>query len=97
MESLKTLTILYDYYEELLTEKQKQYFKDYYFNDLSLSEISENYGISKTAISKNINDTVIKLKTYEEKLKLYEKRRQILKLLENIDDKNITDKIIKII
>ena len=93
MESLKTLTILYDYYEELLTEKQKQYFKDYYFNDLSLSEISENYGISKTAISKNINDTVIKLKTYEEKLKLYEKRRQILKLLENIDDKNITDNI----
>ena len=32
------LTIVYDYYGELLTEKQQLYFEDYYFNNLSLQE-----------------------------------------------------------
>lgn len=97
MENLKILTILYDYYEALLTEKQRQYFTDYYFNDLSMSEISENYGVSKTAVSKQINEINIKLNYYEEKLQLFEKRKQILKLLENIDNKKIIDQISKIV
>ena len=42
MQKQILLTILYDYYGVLLTEKQQNYFKDYYFNNLSLSEISEN-------------------------------------------------------
>ena len=33
---------LYDYYGELLTDKQKEYFEDYYFDNLTLAEISEN-------------------------------------------------------
>ena len=41
MENQVLLCILYDYYGELLTDKQKQYFKDYYFENLSLSEMSE--------------------------------------------------------
>ena len=35
------LTILYDYYGELLTSKQQLYFEDYYFNNLSLKEIEK--------------------------------------------------------
>ena len=35
---------LYDIYGSLLTEKQRAYFEDYYFLDLSLSEMAENYG-----------------------------------------------------
>ena len=97
MENLKILTILYDYYEGLLTDKQKKYFEEYYFNDLSLSEISENYNISRTAVSKQINEVITKLNTYEEKLKLYEKRIQILNILEDINDKSIIEKITEII
>lgn len=34
---------LYDFYSELLNERQKEYIKNYYFDDLSLTEISENF------------------------------------------------------
>ena len=39
MEKKLYLTILYEYYKDLLTEKQKEYFEDYYFDNLTLSEI----------------------------------------------------------
>ena len=42
MEEQILLTNIYDYYKELLTNKQQNYFEEYYFNNLSLSEISEN-------------------------------------------------------
>ena len=71
MEKEILLITLFDYYGELLTEKQKNYFKDYYFDNLSLSEMSENYNISRNAIHKNIKETLEKLKYYEEKIKLF--------------------------
>ena len=45
MEEVLYYTELFDFYGTLLTEKQQNYFKDYYFNNLSLSEIAENYEI----------------------------------------------------
>ena len=77
------ITILYDYYSELLTEKQKLYFEDYYFYNLSLQEIAENNKISRNAVHKSLKDIVNKLNYYEEKLKLYEKGKEINKLIEN--------------
>ena len=80
MEERNYLIILYDYYGELLTDKQRMYFEDYYFNNLSLGEISENDGYSRNAIHKNIKTAEEKLYFYEEKLGLYKKK----KLLEDI-------------
>ena len=51
------LSSLYDYYSPLLTDKQKDYFEDYYFNNLSLAEIAENNDTSRNAIHKQIKDT----------------------------------------
>jgi len=51
IEQVIKISQLYDFYSELLSDKQKQYLNDYYFNDLSLTEISENYNISKQAVS----------------------------------------------
>ena len=82
------ITILYDYYSELLTEKQKLYFEDYYFYNLSLQEIADNNKISRNAVHKSLKDIVNKLNYYEDKLKLYEKGKEINKLIENIDNKN---------
>ena len=48
---------LYDCYEGLLTEKQKNYFKEYYLEDLSLGEISENYKVSRNAAYNQIKET----------------------------------------
>ena len=61
MEERNYLIILYDFYGELLTDKQRMYFEDYYFNNLSLSEIAENLGVSRNAVHKQ-------LKSSEEKL-----------------------------
>ena len=96
MENQVLLCILYDYYGELLTEKQKQYFKDYYFENLSLSEMSENYCISRNAIHKNIKDTEDKLLYYEEVLKLYEKNKKIKKIIAKLDD-DLKSKILELI
>ncbi|MBR2834056.1 MAG: hypothetical protein IKE75_06530 [Bacilli bacterium] len=96
MDDRVYLTILYDYYSELLTDKQKSYFEDYYFNNFSLSEISENENISRNAIHKQLKETVMKLENYEKRLKLYQKRKDIEKLLENLDD-NLKEKIKELI
>ena len=54
MENKLYLTELYDYYKELLTEKERVYFEEYYFEDLTQEEIAENYEVSKNAVSKTL-------------------------------------------
>ena len=44
------MTMLFDFYGELLTERQKEFYELYYDEDLSLSEIAENYGISRQGV-----------------------------------------------
>lgn len=80
------LTGLYDYYSELLTDKQKLYFEDYYFNNLSLAEIAENQETSRNAIHKQIKDTENKLLMYEDKLKLCQKYNELREVIKDLDD-----------
>ena len=77
---------LYDYYGCLLTDKQKEYYEDYYFNDLSLSEIAENNDVSRNAVHNQLKIAVEKLKFYENNLKLYEKRLKLDKIISKIDE-----------
>ena len=44
------MTMLLDFYGDVLTERQKEFFDLYYNEDLSLSEIAENYGISRQGV-----------------------------------------------
>ena len=77
---------LFDYYGELLTEKQRECFKDYYFNNLTLQEIADNNNVSRNAIHKNIKEIENKLDYYEEKLNLYSNKKKIEKLIKDIDN-----------
>ena len=88
---------LYDCYYKLLTDKQKNYFEDYYFSNLSLSEIADTYNVSRNAVYKQIQITVQKLIEYEEKLNLFEKKEYITKIIDEIEDKKIKDKIKKVL
>ena len=54
MEEREYIISLYDYYGKLLTLKQQRYFEDYYFENLTMDEISENDNISKNAVSKQL-------------------------------------------
>jgi len=80
-------TILYDYYSSLLTEKQRLSFEEYYFNNLTLQEISENNGVSRNAIHKQIKEVEKNLLNFEEKLKLYKKSELIKKKINNLDER----------
>ena len=87
---------LFDYYGELFTDKQKEYFIDYYFNNLTLQEIADNNSVSRNAVHKNIKDILEKLDYYEDKLKLYHNKKEIEKIIVNVD-KSIKDKIEELI
>ena len=76
MEKKIEISILLDLYAKLLTEKQYDFLNDYYNNDLSLSEIAENEGITRQAVRDNLKKGENKLFEYEEKLGLM--RKQIM-------------------
>ncbi len=88
MEKNVKLSILCQLYGKLLTEKQYEFLNDYYNNDLSLSEIAENNGITRQAVRDNIKKGEKKLFEYEEKL-LFMKRtlnqeKKIQKVLDEL-------------
>lgn len=91
MEDVVYFNELYDLYGELLTEKQRTYFEDYYFNNLSFSEMAENYDVSRNAIFKQIHIVTDKLKEYESILKLYEKRNTLLAISSKISDEKVRE------
>ena len=81
---------LIPFYENLLTERQREIIKFYYYEDLSLAEIAENLEISRNAVYDTIRKTAQILDRYEEQLHLkrdYENREAAYKkLLEHVDD-----------
>ncbi len=68
IEKRESIIELYDMYGSLLTEKQKRYFEDYYFADLSISEIADNYQISRNAVFDQLKRGIQNLEEYEAKL-----------------------------
>ncbi|MGI6786999.1 MAG: YlxM family DNA-binding protein [Acholeplasmataceae bacterium] len=70
---LEKLNKLFAHYQNLLTDKQKDYFRMYYYDDYSLSEIAEIMNVSRNAVYDQLKRVESKLLEYEEKLKLEEK------------------------
>ena len=68
MEKKVEISMLWQIYGKLLTEKQYEYIDYYYNNDLSLSEIAENDNITRQAVRDIIKKGERKLFEYEEKL-----------------------------
>ena len=61
------LILLYDYYGDLLTERQRECFELRYYQDLSLGEIGQELNISRQGVFDNLNRTEALLKKMEEK------------------------------
>lgn len=93
MEDLFYYTCLFDYYKDLFTKTKKDYFIDYYFNNLTQEEIAENYNVSKNAVSKTLKEVKEKLDYYEEKLKLYHNKEKIKTLLSSSEFTKIEEYI----
>lgn len=66
MDALE-MTLLYDYYGELLTERQKTCFDLYYNQDLSLAEIAQELEVSRQGVYDNLSRAEATLRNMEEK------------------------------
>ena len=62
MDEVFYLNDLFDIYGELLTEKQRDYFRDYYFDNLSYGEIALKYNVSRNAIFKQLKFLELQIK-----------------------------------
>ncbi len=82
---------LYVLYQDLLTAKQRVYFESYYFDDYSITEISENQLVSRNAVHDLITRTVKKLYDFESKLHLNEKDKKRQKIVEKLKICNDAD------
>ncbi len=80
MENREEIIELYDLYSNLLTDKQRNYFEDYYYMDLSISEIAENYQISRNGVYDQLKRVVDTLKKIESQLRLKERIDKISSL-----------------
>ena len=70
-------TELFNLYGPLLSKAQQEILSDYFFLDLSISEISENRKVSRAAIEDALSKGTKKLEQYEKELKLREKRVKV--------------------
>jgi uncharacterized protein len=80
LEKTTRLNYLFDFYQSLLTEKQRNYMALYYLDDYSLGEIAEEFQVSRQAVYDNIKRTEAMLEDYEEKLLLFSKFQERTKV-----------------
>ena len=76
--------MLYDFYGDLLSKKQKEILGLYYSENYSLGEIAGEYGLTRQGIHETIKRGHAKLRDYEKKLKLiskYEKEERSIDFL----------------
>ena len=84
MEEKIEQAYLYDFYGELLNEHQRRIYEDFVFQDLSLSEIADEEGISRQGVHDMIRRCTRSLEGYEEKLHLIEKFKKAKEMVEEI-------------
>ncbi len=76
---------LLDFYGEVLTEKQREMLRQYYNDDLSLSEIGENFGITRQGARDAIKHGENALKELEEKVGFAARYRRVQQKLEQLE------------
>ena len=84
LDEFVRLSVLYDFYGELLNDRKKQIFEDYFLNDFSLSEIANELGISRQGVHDIVKRTSKELWDYEERLSLVKKFTEVKEKVGNI-------------
>jgi len=77
--------LLFDFYSQLLTDKQRLFFSLYHQEDLSLGEIAEQFGVTRQAVYDILRRSQKTLLNFEEKLGLirrYTKQRELLETMQ---------------
>lgn len=99
MDKIFERTLLYDFYGELLTSHQRSIYEDVVFNDMSLSEIAQEHGISRQGVHDLLKRCDKLLQDYEDRLHLVErfshareKIREIVELTKDTDSLQTADR-----
>ena len=97
MDKIYYITLLYDFYGELLTEKQKAVITQHFLNDLSLNEVAIEHNITRQAVLDMIRRTEKLLLQYEDKLQLVKKylvrKEKVSDVLKRLDALGNDEKI----
>lgn len=96
IEKALHLNELYDYYKNLLTEKQCEYFELYYQENLSLHEIAEEKNVSRNAIHRQLKNVEKLLEDYESKLSLHQKNIVLYDLYDQLEKMDRQDLMAKL-
>lgn len=91
LERTVRIGLLFDFYGALLTERQQEMIKLYYYHDLSLGEIADEYKISRQAVYDNLKRSEDSLEEYEEQLNLVQKHKERQVKIEDL--KKVVEKI----
>ncbi|OES43640.1 putative DNA-binding protein [Domibacillus iocasae] len=87
LEKTMRMNYLYDFYQMLLTDKQRSYMSLYYLDDYSLGEIADEYEVSRQAVYDNIKRTEAMLEEYEAKLMLLKKFQKRQALIDQLKER----------
>ena len=90
---------LFELYQGLLTEKQRETFLSHYCYDLSLAEIAEPEGSTRQSVYAVIKTVKDKLDEYEQKLNMYAKNQKLIEVAKEIEGANsdVANKILDIV
>lgn len=101
LERNDTICNLIETYGKLLTIKQQNIVKDYYFYNLSYSEIAENYNVTRQAVKDIIDRSIKQCVKLEDNLSVLKKQKDIVKslndVMQDLKDANTKEKLRKII
>jgi len=102
MDKVTWIALLFDFYGQLLTERQRKFVDLYYGNDFSLGEIAENYNVSRQAVYDSLKRAEKLLRDYESKLGLVKrfldqkkKLSEVAKLLNESHLNGNTEPVVK--
>ncbi len=89
---------LFELYQGLLTDRQRQIFSSHYCFDLSLSEIAEPDGNTRQSVYAVVKNVKAKLDEYERELGLYKKNQKLIELANEVGiNKELAQKILEIV
>ena len=84
LERFCRVSMLYDFYGSLLTEKQRRCLELHYFHDWSLAEIAAELAISRQAVHDALQRSEWQMEEYEKKLGMYARHKELLKILDQV-------------
>nr|WP_307774453.1 sigma factor-like helix-turn-helix DNA-binding protein [uncultured Cetobacterium sp.] len=97
LDEMLEVSILLDYYKNLLSDRQKEYLLEHFEEDLSLTEIGKKHNVSRQAVYDNIKRGIKILRGYENKIGFYKRDRELLAQLKDLRENFSKKKLDEII